>query len=129
MIEMSIITGTRHRPESLCRFLNSVVDTASVKTEIIVADASDEFPDMHPLNLANIKNENIFSLDRFHEKPRLGTVRGYNVAFRRATGRYVAWFNDDCTLLSGWDRTAIDFMDANPEVGLGAIYWRDPGGS
>lgn len=127
MIEMSIVTGTRHRNASLHRFMESAREVASVPTEIIIADASDELTPLE--HTFRPPSGNVVRIERFHESPRLGTVLGYNVAFRKATGRYVAWFNDDCTLLKGWDRMAIEFMDKNTEVGLGAIYWRDPGGS
>jgi hypothetical protein len=126
--EMSIVTGTRHRPASLKRFLKSIRDTASVPTEVIIADASDTMP-LSLLDGDALVNLHVESLEHYHERPRLGTVLGYNAAFRKATGRYVAWFNDDCVLLPGWDRTAIDFMDSHEEVGLGCIYWKDPGGS
>jgi len=128
VIEMSIVTGTRNREKSLSRFLASIRDTASVPTEIIIADASDEYDPLAACKPDARENENVKLIHAFHEKPRLGTCCGYNVAFRKATGRYVAWFNDDCTLLPGWDKTAIEFMDQNQEVGLGALYWRDPGG-
>lgn len=126
MIEMSIVTGTRHRKVSLARFMSSVFATAGVPTEIIIADASDDPPS---IDWTHSWNEYVKSVIHYHESPRLGTVRGYNAAFKKATGRYVAWFNDDCTLLPGWDKIAITWMDKYPELGLGAIYWRDPGAS
>jgi len=73
-------------------------------------------------------SEFVQNLDHYHESPRLFPNKGYGAACRRATGSFVAYFNDDCEILPGWDRTAIDFMDANPQVGIGAIYFRDNNG-
>jgi GT2 family glycosyltransferase len=125
--EVAIVTGTRHRYHGLQRLVASVNKTASVSTEIVIADASDdmlyvEFP---------ITNSCIKSIEIFHEFPRIGPTRGYNIAFRKAAGskpRYVVYVNDDCEMVAGWDRIAIDFMDQHAEIGLGAIYFRDPGG-
>jgi GT2 family glycosyltransferase len=125
--ELAIVTGTRHRYHSLQRLIASINKTASVSTEIVIADASDELLEVE----LPIDNPHIKGVERFHESPRLGPNRGYNVAFRKSAEskpRYVVYVNDDCEMVAGWDRIAIDFMDANPEVGLGAIYFRDPGG-
>ena len=126
--ELSIVTGTRNRPDSLRRFLKSISATASVPTEIIVADASDDpRPPLMYRECIDIKLGLIEHLFVLKESPRLGPNLGYNVAFRKATGRYVLWANDDCEMMPGWDRTAIDFMDEHREVGIGALYFSSDG--
>lgn len=120
--EISIISGTRHRPDEYQRFINSVRDAATLPTEIIITDASDKSDYARDV-LAY--REPIWNATVIHEKPRLGTLRGYNVGFRKARGRYVVWFNDDCELEKGWDAVARDYMDAHPEIGIGAIYFKD----
>lgn len=123
---LSIVCGTRNRRDSYMRFVNSVIRTASVPTELLIGDASDEAyaPMLVPADLRNVV--------RFVpsvETPRVGHVKGYDRLFRMATGKWVCWFNDDCEMVDGWDRIAIDFMESHPEVGIGCIYFRDDTGS
>lgn len=129
MIQMSIVTGTRHRPDSFRRFVESVADAATVTTQLIVADASD-VPDYALAMCLDVLRDcpAVVTASCHHEKPRLGTAAGYNVAFRKATGRYVAWLNDDVQLEHGWDRIAVDYMDKWPEIGIGCMYFRDRNG-
>jgi len=125
--EISIITGTRNRPESLRRFLKSVHASASIPTQLIIADASDSLEELPSPLLPSEGSPHVIKTSYYCERPQLGTVKGYNAAFHRATGRYTCWFNDDCSLLPGWDKIAIDFMDAHREIGAGVIYFKDAG--
>ena len=126
--EITIVVGTRNRPEAFERFAKSVFECASLKTQLIVTDASDELGYSTDC-LCHFDNEQprkrMVECDLIHEKPRLGTLKGYNVAFRKATGKYACWLNDDCELEPGWDKISIDYMDANPKIGIGAIYFLD----
>lgn len=123
--QLCIVSGTRNRGESCARFVRSVITSATVPTQLILLDASDRLTYTDELPRA----ENV-DLLVIREHPPLGPNHGYNVGFRAADkrSRYVAYLNDDCECLSGWDRIALDFMDANPGVGCGAIYFRDPSG-
>lgn len=121
--QLAIVTGTRHRTASLRRFVDSIFRTATVNTAIVIADASDVFD---PNIFRYSATGEITSIIHYHESPRLGPNKGYNVAFRRAAElkpRFVAFMNDDCECVPGWDRTAIDYMDRFPEIGLGALYF------
>jgi GT2 family glycosyltransferase len=113
-IELSIVTGTVDRPESLYRLIASVQALTTVSYELVIADASTE----------PIKTEwpNVRVL---REWPRQGCVKGYNRAFREALGKWVIWLNDDVEVLPNYDRAAIRFMEENPKVGLGAIYYQE----
>lgn len=111
---LSIVTGTRDRPDCFRRLLLSIVRHTQVPYELIVADASSVPYDV-PLKPANIV--------WLPETPRLGMVKGYNRAFAAASGKWVIWLNDDCEVLPGYDTAAIDFMEANPKIGLGALYY------
>lgn len=122
--DISIISGTRNRPKSLMRMILSACKEATVPTEIIVADASDEFSG--PPDVPNY-GDHVEHVNIFHESPRLGPNKGYNGALRKATGRYQVYVNDDSEFLEGWDKTAIEFMDAHEDVGCGILWWRDPG--
>lgn len=114
---LSLVTGTRNRPDSFLHLLDSVVTHTSVPWEMLVADASDQplFCD-HP---------NVRVLP---ERPRLGMSRGYNRAFRKAQGEFVLWLNDDAEVLAGYAEEALRFMRAYPEIGLGALHYSESGG-
>ncbi len=116
--KLSIVTGTMNRQESFLRLVNSIVDRASVAWELIVSDASDE-----PYNLQLPGNVKMLP-----ERPRLGCVKGYNRAFREATGEWIIWLNDDCEVMPNFDAAAIGFMEANRKIGLGALHYSEDSG-
>lgn len=124
---LSIVTGTRNRPKSWARFLASAKAAATVETEIIVVDASDGNCILERYTDEETKDG--FRVRVVDEMKRLGPIIGYNEGYRKATGEYVCWLNDDCELVHGWDKTAIDFMEANPACGMGVIYFKDHQGS
>lgn len=115
---LSLVTGTRNRERSFRRLLRSIVAHTPVPFELVVSDASDEPIDQSDLPM------NVRILP---ERPRLGCTRGYNRAFREARGQWVLWLNDDVEVCEGYATTAIDFMEAHPEIGLGALYYTDTG--
>lgn len=89
--------------------------------ELVVSDASDDSVSSVVLP-SRIWNR----VRLIPEKPRLGCTKGYNVAFRQASGEWVMWINDDCEVDPGYAETAIEFMRSHPEIGLGAFYYSDP---
>ncbi len=113
-MKLSLVTGTRNRPESFRRLLDSVIKHTAVDWEMIVADASCEPVSDVPANVTVL-----------HEKPPRGYVRGYNVAFKKTRGEWVIWLNDDAEVLPGYDKTAIAFMDSHPKIGLGCLSFSD----
>ena len=117
-MKLSIVTGTRNRRESLERLINSIVANTPVECELIIADASDSG------TLFSTK-QNIRILG---EHPRLGCSRGYNRAFAEAQGEFVLWVNDDCEVLPGYAEHAITYMEAHPQIGLGALPYSNKGG-
>lgn len=113
--ELSIVTGTRNRPAELHRLIASIYDHTDLDWELIIADASDD-----PVVS---KSKNVIVIP---ERPRLGCTAGYNVAFRRARGKWVMWLNDDCEVTPGYADLAIRFMENHATIGLGAFYYSDP---
>lgn len=112
---LSFVTGTLNRRDGFNRMLRSIVERVKVPWELVVSNASNDlYPDVYPPNVKV-----------FHEKPRLGCVKGYNYAFRRARGRWVIWLNDDAEVMPGCDTNAIEFMEHHPKVGLGALYYAE----
>lgn len=116
-VQLSIVTGTRNREHSFNRLLHSVLRHTDVPFELIASDASDT-----PIDQSGFPDNVII----IPERPRKGCTAGYNVAFRSAIGKWVLWLNDDCEVLPGFASTAIDYMQRNEFVGLGAFAYSDP---
>lgn len=125
--QMMVCTGTRGRPESFERWFQSAVKSATIPTEIIVGDASDEWTYTRDL-MQRADNPLIVSAESYHESPRRNVNLGYHDLMQKGTAPYVTFFNDDAECIPGWDKIAVEFMDANPEVGIGCLWWNDPGG-
>jgi len=106
---LSITTGTRNRPDSIERFVASVLEHTRVPFELLVADASDRVP---PFSCSDARV-------RVHrEDPPLGPVRGSNALFRRASGSWVCFLNDDLEVTPGWDEAVMTATARHPEVDL-----------
>lgn len=119
---LSIVTGTRNRHEDLCRLVFSVVHNTAVPYELIIADASDgALFDSRPMWFSD-------SIIVVPERPRKGFSAGYNAAIGHASGEFIIWLNDDAEVLPGYDTAASAFMEANPQIGLGALYYQERGG-
>lgn len=115
---LTIVSGTRNRPGSLRRFVDSVLRLTSVDYELIIADASDV-----PCNV-----EQSHRIRVLEERPRLGYALGYNRAFATATGKWVMFLNDDCEVMPGYDSEAVRFMESHPQIGIGALHYSENGG-
>lgn len=119
---LSLVTGTRNRPDDFRRLVDSIERHTPMKWELVVSDASDT-----PIQNEPVATDETWPKIRvIPERPRLGCTVGYNRAFRKARGRFVIWLNDDCEVMPGYATAAIDFMEAHPEIGLGALYYADP---
>lgn len=105
-----------NRRESLLRLLDSIIAHTSVPWEFVASDASDE-----PSNV------NLPEVRILPEMPRLGCTKGFNRAFREAHGEFVIWINDDAEVCPGYDTAAIEFMQAHPQIGLGALHYSEGG--
>lgn len=114
---LSLVTGKVERDASFQRLVDSIVRHTSVDWELVVADAS-AVP--YQTSLTNITV--------IHEKPRQTHSKGYNAAFRRATGKWILWLNDDAEVCPQYDVEAIGFMETHPQIGLGALHYSENGG-
>jgi len=124
-VQLSIVTGTKDRPECIKRLVYSVVSNAGLRWnewELIIADASEKLTQLDHTILG--LGASVFTI---HEKTPLGMVKGYNHAFWLSRGKWVLWLNDDVEVLPGYDKAAVGFMEANPEIGLGALYYSEQG--
>lgn len=118
MTTLSLVTGTRNRPDSLKRLMDSIQLYTDVSWELIIADASDE-----PVTNFGLSNVRILP-----ERPPLGYTRAYNRAFKATVGKWVLFLNDDAEVMPHYATEAIKFMESHPQIGLGALYYSNKGG-
>lgn len=121
---LSLVTGTRNRPDDFRRLVDSIEKHTTVKWQLVVSDASDT-----PIeNEAVATDETWPKILIIPERPPLGYAAGFNRACRRALAKWILFLNDDCELSSGYDRIAIQFMEAHPQIGLGILPYSNRGG-
>jgi GT2 family glycosyltransferase len=104
---LSIVTGTRNRPDAIARMVRSIVEHTDLPFELLVADASDQqggFGNADP------------RVQVISEPEPLGPPRGYNILFRRARAPWVCWLNDDVEVPPGWGAGVLASIERNPEV-------------
>ncbi len=115
---LTIVTGTLDRPKILKECVESIIEHTDIPYELIIADAgSQPITTQYPPHIKLLR-----------EWPREGHAKGYNKAFKAATGKWVCWLNDDARCTPGWATNAVRFMEARPWCGLGALYYSDHGG-
>src|SRR4029450_4530455 len=114
---LSIVSGTRNRPEFVARFVRSVLEHVTVPFELLIGDASDggsffESPDPR--------------VHVYPERVRRGAPRGYNALFRRARGAWVCYLNDDLEIGAGWSEAVVAAVARHPEADLFWLAVREP---
>ena len=110
---LSLVTGSWNRATELRRLIQSIEEHTPVEWELIISDASDSnYPYSVPRQVRILI-----------ERPKLTCVQGFNRAFREARGKYCLFLNDDATVLPHYAVEAIAFMEAHPQIGLGALYY------
>lgn len=121
---LSLVTGTRNRPDDFRRLVDSIERHTPMKWELVVSDASDM-----PIQNEPVATDETWPKIRvIPERPRLGYSRGFNQAFRQARGKWVIFLNDDAEVTAGYAEAAIRFMESHPKIGLGALYYSNRGG-
>lgn len=119
---LSLVTGTRNRPNDFRRLVDSIEAHTPMSWQLVVSDASDT-----PIENEPVATEKTWPhIVVIPERPRLGCTAGYNKAFRAAKGTYIIWLNDDVEVMPGYAENAIRFMEAHPEIGMGALYYGEP---
>lgn len=114
---LTLVTGTRNRPEGLKRLLDSIVKHTDIPYEVIVGDASDAAYDGPVPDKCTI----------VAERPRMGHSRGYNRCFRMANAEWILWLNDDAEVTAGYASRAVAFMEKHPFIGLGCLPYSENG--
>ncbi len=121
MSEISFILVSWNVRDLLRRALAALLaDSADIKSEIIVVDndSHDGTPEMVRAEFPNVRlianSENV------------GFTRGNNQALALARGRYFFFINPDTEIVTGATRALLDFMDANPRVGIAGPQLLNP---
>lgn len=115
MLKLSLVTGTKNRPESFARLVASVVRHTDVPWELIAIDGSDT-----PVT-CDVPQVRIFP-----EAPRgCGCVKAFNLGFTQTRGEWVIYLNDDAEVCEGYASAAIAFMEAHPMIGLGCLHYSE----
>ena len=132
---VSIVILTRHGPQRLERCLAALArlpDPVSREILILLNDADADVRAMLEAQATHV---------RVLESPvNLGFAGGCNMAAAAATGRYLAFLNDDTEVEAGWLQSLVEIADPDPRVGAvgscilfpdgcvqeaGSIIWQD----
>ncbi|HOF40548.1 MAG TPA: glycosyltransferase [Candidatus Hydrogenedentes bacterium] len=119
MPAVSVIIPTRNRPHLLCEAIQSVLDQTFSDFELLVVDDGSEAP--------------VDAEIETHADPRIRVIRqahaGRSAARNRglalATGKYIAFLDDDDTYLPNKLAEQVQFLETNPGesiVSAGAQY-------
>lgn len=121
MIDLSIVIPTCQRGALLADCLHSIEQAAHCSYELIVVDGAST--DDTAAVLGRAKEVMGDRLRVIREETREGFTKAVNKGFRVATGRFVAWLNDDARPLPGcFDEAVQQMAAAKADVGLLALF-------
>jgi GT2 family glycosyltransferase len=114
---VSIVVPTCNRINRLKRCIEKLRENVSVPREIVVVAAPNADGTTEWLHQQS-------DLVTILEHEREGAVKAFNKGFRRATGQFVSWLNDDAYPLPGAVEAAIDMIERSDcqDVGMVAFY-------
>lgn len=114
---LSVVICTRNRAELLSRALTSVVEQEFPRTdyEILIVDNGSSDRTREVANQFQTR-----AVVRYLREERLGLCVARNTGWRAASGRYVAFFDDDAIASPRWLATAKDGFALTPSL-VGAI--------
>ena len=107
--DISAIVCTRNRPQFARNAVESVLATKDARYELIVVDQSDSGETETVLRPLREKIVYIRTKTR-------GAASARNLGAAAATGRYLAFTDDDCEVPANWLRTAKESLDETPEA-------------
>ena len=119
----SIVIVNYHVKKELFTCLDSLYTSKTTNAfEIIVVDnaSSDD-------SVVAIKKK-FKELLVIENKENFGFSRANNIGVKRATGRYILFFNSDAMMKKGTMQYLINFMDAHPKAGASTCYVEIPTG-
>ena len=112
-MNISIVIGTRHRPQSLRRCLECIAGQTRPPTEVIVVDdgSLDPCGALAPLQGTGITSR------YFNKSAAPGLTRSRNLGIRESTGDVVMFLDDDVVLEPGYVDAIARVYEAHPEAG------------
>ncbi len=111
-MKLSIVIITYNRAEALDQCLASLVDQSFKKFEVIIVDGNSQD------NTNQVIDSYYHQLDikkHINETPSIAKLRDYG--WRRASGRYIAWIDDDVVTTPGWAEEIVSTLDENKSIG------------
>jgi GT2 family glycosyltransferase len=113
LVDVSVVIVSYNTSDVTRQAVRSVLETAGdVTAEVIVVDNASSDGSAGALRDAF---PGITVIDAGHNG---GYARGNNRGIAEAQGRYILVLNPDALLHTGTLRTAVDYLDAHPDVGL-----------
>ncbi|QIB74233.1 glycosyltransferase [Halogeometricum borinquense] len=109
----SVVVPTYERPSKLERMLESVCDQTIEEYEIIVVDDGSKSPQQHDVLEHFAERERIEVLQQENSGPAAARNRGW----RRASGEFILFTDDDCVVPPEWIETLVEEF----EEGIAAV--------
>lgn len=121
MAEVSVVLGTIDRRDLLVECLAAVrMAAGALPYEIVVCDGGSTDGTLELLRM----QPDVLLIEHGERR---GAVKAYNDCFKKATGRYVAWINDDLILAPGTLPAAVEMLESDAGLGLVGIPYTNPG--
>ncbi len=113
---VSVAIATYNRAGMVRQAIEAVLDQTRPPDEIVVADDASTDPTWakHSPNWPAASSR----LRIFRRERNSGGVENWNFAIGQTSGDYIAWCSDDDRFLSGHLKASVEYLEANPEVGL-----------
>jgi glycosyltransferase involved in cell wall biosynthesis len=116
-VEVTVIIPTRNRPAALLRAVESVVaQKMGAAVETIIINDGDRFDDCMLSSLAEIW---VHSITVIEPEMHLGPAGARNAGIDKATGRYLAFLDDDDIFLVGHLSAALEQIE---QTGVEFVY-------
>lgn len=114
-LDVSVIIPTANRPKQIKTQLDSILKNSALPKEIIVIDQSkDNRTHQVVINLNRKKATRVIYL----RNDKSGTTVSKNQGSQKATGKYLAFTDDDAWVHRNWLATGFRTMEANPKIGV-----------
>lgn len=109
---VSVIVGTRNRPDHIARCLPTILANEGTSAEIIVADQSTDTSTAHVIEAIGDPRVNLIRL----VTP--GKSRALNAALANCRADIIAFTDDDCTVPPDWLVRALTTIGREPSAGI-----------
>ena len=118
---LTLCICTRNRADDLNRCLESVQSSTRMPEQVIVSDDGDDGKTVEALAAS-------FTFVQYQRGPRIGLGANRNACIAIATGRYLAFIDDDVTIPATYVQAAFDLIqqhvNASPMPILGGIEYK-----